>query len=286
MLNEGVYRSPKWLRNFLDFEVSTGQDIKGEPSKRRKRLEILKKWDRRWRTVDTDSFKDFYEEVYKDETKRFHRGWIFNSDLDKIRDRHRGDMTLWDKYDRWIREKEEDKRNQARIERDILDLYNSIIEDFTKNPYSDKFSTESVEGSYAIVYRFENGDLVKKWGNHISYKNKLYTVGLIYRNKFTTLFNDLMGKAKRRNQSSSSWYHSSSSSKAKSTDPKRVKYDTLNSKIKLRQEQLDKMSKTDPDYNVLKNELDTYKRIRDKMKADYKFENLTNFESFNQYLRY
>lgn len=27
-INEGIYRSPKWLRNVIDFEINTGQDIK------------------------------------------------------------------------------------------------------------------------------------------------------------------------------------------------------------------------------------------------------------------
>jgi hypothetical protein len=36
-MNESVIRSPKWLRNFVDFEVNTGDDIKGEPSKRMKK---------------------------------------------------------------------------------------------------------------------------------------------------------------------------------------------------------------------------------------------------------
>jgi hypothetical protein len=36
-MNEGVVRSPKWLRNFVDFEINTGEDIKGEPSEKRKR---------------------------------------------------------------------------------------------------------------------------------------------------------------------------------------------------------------------------------------------------------
>ena len=40
MINEGIYRSPKWLRNFLDYEISTGEDIKGEPSiKMKKKIE-------------------------------------------------------------------------------------------------------------------------------------------------------------------------------------------------------------------------------------------------------
>ena len=34
-LNEGKFRSPKWLRNYVDFEVNTGDDISGEPSKRK-----------------------------------------------------------------------------------------------------------------------------------------------------------------------------------------------------------------------------------------------------------
>jgi len=33
-MNEGIYRSPKWLRNIADFEINTGDDIKGEPSKK------------------------------------------------------------------------------------------------------------------------------------------------------------------------------------------------------------------------------------------------------------
>ena len=36
-MNEAVYRSPKWLRNIADFEVNTGDDIKGAPSKRKQK---------------------------------------------------------------------------------------------------------------------------------------------------------------------------------------------------------------------------------------------------------
>lgn len=39
-MNEAVLRSPKWMRNFADFEINTGKDIKGEPSlKRKKQME-------------------------------------------------------------------------------------------------------------------------------------------------------------------------------------------------------------------------------------------------------
>jgi len=36
-MNEAVLRSPKWLRNIADFEINTGNDIKGAPSKRKQR---------------------------------------------------------------------------------------------------------------------------------------------------------------------------------------------------------------------------------------------------------
>ena len=36
-MNEAVYRSPKWLRNFVDYEINTGEDIKGQPSKKRQK---------------------------------------------------------------------------------------------------------------------------------------------------------------------------------------------------------------------------------------------------------
>jgi len=35
-LSESVYRSPKWLQKFADFEFRTGEDIKGEPSEKQK----------------------------------------------------------------------------------------------------------------------------------------------------------------------------------------------------------------------------------------------------------
>jgi hypothetical protein len=41
------------------------------------------------------------------------------------------------------------------------------------------------------------------------------------------------------------------------------------------------MSKNDPERKLLENELDNYKKIRDKMKIDYKFENISSFNHFN-----
>ncbi len=89
-LSEAVYRSPKWLQRFADFEFRTGEDIKGEPSEKQKRENSLKDWDSRWRNCVEKEFKKFFEEVYPREFKVDYNGWLFDSDLQKIKDRYRG----------------------------------------------------------------------------------------------------------------------------------------------------------------------------------------------------
>jgi hypothetical protein len=108
MLKEAVYRSPKWMRNFIDFEVNTGKDIKGEPSKRA----ILKEWDKRWKECNNSSAKtrefiEFYS--LEIEGARWSR-YISSSELDEIRLKHRGDMTIWEKFDKWLPKYRKDKK--------------------------------------------------------------------------------------------------------------------------------------------------------------------------------
>jgi hypothetical protein len=68
-MNESVYRSPKWLRNFLDFEINTGADIKGEPSKKeqerkeqQKQKEIKKELDDLFKLMVNDFSKHPYND--------------------------------------------------------------------------------------------------------------------------------------------------------------------------------------------------------------------------------
>ena len=95
MLNEGIFRSPKWLRNFVDFEINTGKDIKGEQSERskereRKKIEkeIEKKWNLKWNAMyssytEREKFKDFFNDFYKNRLHNYGGRVIFSSDLDK-----------------------------------------------------------------------------------------------------------------------------------------------------------------------------------------------------------
>lgn len=66
----------------------------------------------------------------------------------------------------------------------------------------------------------------------------------------------------------------------KSGNPQKDKYNLINDKIKLREEQLRGMSKTDTNRQGLENELQAYKRVRDKMKSEYKFEGLRYLKTF------
>jgi hypothetical protein len=315
MLKEAVYRSPKWMRNFLDFEVNTGQDIKGEPSKKA----ILKEWDMRWKECDESDFKEFYGTQIKGE--RWAR-WITPSELEEIKKKHRGDMSIWDKFDEWLpgykkykkeareryekreredrekREKEErEKREryqkeqyekeqrQKRIAKELDDLFSAIVKDFSNNPYSDKYSTPTRNGKVCFDYKFENGDTFDMCDDRINYKNSSYTVGTLYRNKFVSLCNEISGKGRTRPGGSKSWSSGSSSgsrysSKTKSDDPNKDRYDKLMDNIKLREEQLKRMSKTDPDRGALENELDNYKRAAKRMKDRHKFENIKSFIGF------
>ena len=68
-LNEAKFRSPQWLRNFVDFEVNTGDDISGEPSKRK--------------TANIQNFIQF-NQIF--EKSKFVDTDEFNTLLDKIND--------------------------------------------------------------------------------------------------------------------------------------------------------------------------------------------------------
>jgi hypothetical protein len=219
---ESVYRSPKWMQRFADFELRTGEDIKGEPSEKEK--------------------------------KRI--------------------------------EEENKKKEQQRIENELLELINKIVDDFNKNPWNDKYSTPIINGITTFKYRFENGHSFEMNDDVLIYIDdefqRTYRVGLSFKIKFINIINDIIKNGVRRpnkqsNKSSSRVYEEPK----KTGDTKRDRYNSISHKIIIREEQLKKMSKNDPERKPLENELDNYKKIRDKMKSDYKFENISSFNHFN-----
>jgi hypothetical protein len=322
MLNEAKYRSPKWLRNYVDFEVNTGSDITGEKSKKQLKDEARQKeeedkqrknkeWDRRWEEMYNDSdlrnlFEKFFEETYPDEFKYTYNSMLFLSNLRDIKNIWRNKWEIWDKYDSWIenkrkmeadkrKEEERIKKEQERIDSELKDLYYKIMVDFTKSPWTDKFRTHrNGKGGNKFYYTLDDGEEITLEDNVLTYKTKkftqTFTLGILWRNKFTGLANHILTNCKKRGEQQRSSSGSSSSGGGYRQEkprpdpnaghPKFGLYTTLKKTIKQREDQLAKMSKNDPERVGLENELNAAKRRVADMKTKYKFENLTSFNNY------
>ena len=288
-MNESIIRSPKWLRKFADFEIHTGEDIKGKISKRdirKKEKEKVDKlnseWKRKWESKDTDLFKNFYEETFPKE----YRGCIISGDLDDIYKRYFGNFDLWYKFDEWNNKRMQKEKEQEEFKKEIDKICDNLVEDCVKNRYKDKVSTPTGD---RIEYRFENGDFLIMENNTITFKDKTHTtkitVGLFYKIKFRSVFSSIVDQInKGQTKQRPSGYRpnkSNTSSSSYSSHPRAGLYDTLKDTIKNREEQLSKMSKTDPERVGLENELNNAKNRVKEMNTKYKFEGIKKFWEYD-----
>ena len=279
-LNEAKYRSPEWLRNFVDFEVNTGEDIKGEPSKRKAaKLEKEKQAELKRQAEERQKYREKQEEIRREQQARED-----------------------------VRRKQQ---QQEQIERELNSLYRSMITDFSAARYSDKITTPQRNGKTALYYTFENGKVMRMYKNAndnrycLEWEGHIYTLGLVWTGKFIDLANEMIGKGGARprrsgydrydsygsksssGSSGSSSGRSSGSQRASGTPPKwkdhpkGTMYQTLKDTVKLREEQLRKA--TGSDKEALQNELNAAKRMLDNLNKKYSFEgNIQNFIQFNQ----
>lgn len=279
--NEAKYRSPEWLRNFVDFEVNTGEDIKGEPSKKRAaELEKQKQSELKRQADERQKSREKQDQIRREQQARED-----------------------------VRRKQE---QQDQIEREINTLYRSIISDFNTSRYSDKITTPQRNGKTAFYYTFENGKVMRMYKNAndnrycLEWESHIYTLGVIWSGKFIDLANEMIKKGGSRPTSGRSGYDrydsygsksgssgssgrssGSSGQRASSTPPKWTShpkgtmYQTLKDTVKLREEQLKKA--TGSDKEALQNELNAAKRMLDNLNKKYSFEsNIQNFTQFNQ----
>jgi hypothetical protein len=283
-LNEAKFRSPEWLRNFVDFEVNTGEDIKGEPSKRKAaKLEKEKQDKLRAEAKKRAEAKEKAEKERKEQE---------------------------DRYKAW-RKQADEKEEQDKIERDLNTLYRSIITDFSSARYSDKISTPQRNGKTAFYYTFENGKVIRMYKSatdnryQLESETHIYTLGVIWSGKFIDLANEMIKKGTSRPTSGRSGYdrydsyggsRSSGSSGSSGSSqqqrkantppkwkdhPKGAMYQNLKDTVKLREEQLKRASGSDRE--ALQNELNAAKRMLDNLNKKYSFEsNIQNFSQFNQ----
>ena len=302
--NEAIYRSPKWLRNFVDYEINTGDDIKGAPSKRKlKQLEkekaeqLLLDWDKRWNSIDEATFRAFFKETYDFDIR-------YDALLQQVRKQFRGDFNLWKMYDAYLAKEKKEEERQKELRNEINAIHDEVRADFMRYPYSDKITTPRINGKNAFHYEMENGYTFKLEDNKISYKGTTYTVSNFFRNKFVDLANMMIKSQKSRptwdkkqkrsagggaagsSSSGSSWSGAGTGSKkygrpAWADHPKAETYRSLQKSIELRKEQLVKM-KAGIDKTALENELKAAETMMQRMKEKYKFEHVQSYETFTK----
>jgi hypothetical protein len=299
MINEGIYRSPKWLRNFLDYEINTGKDIKGEPSEKAKRKEKevqerakkraeLKKWDDAWKKLyNTEVFREFLNTLIGNPIYFY----ISNYQMEVFLKQFRGNYSIFEDFSKYNNKKSEENKKIAELDRTIRALIKRITSDSKSAPYIDKISSyRNTKGEFCIKYKFENNDLIDIFNikeNKFKFSDgeyiHTYTVNMELWNLLIQAINGAQSRSTARPSSSRSGSsnRNGSSSKANSTNPKYDRYKTLLDTIDLRKKQLSKMSISDPERDALKNELDAAQRMAAKMKAEYKFENIKSFNDFD-----
>jgi hypothetical protein len=273
-MNESILRSPKWLRNIADFEINTGDDIKGEPSiKKQKKLdaERLRK-------------EEEYARLKEEEIKRIEKQRLLKEEEDRVKGKEFDELfSVISKY--------------------ILDNYKSckisipennmliISEDYLTY----KGSTFEFKLTLDNTISHPTFRCYAKWGK----KEYDYNVkGTLY----MTLKNFILGvvypwySSNRSKQNYNNDYSDNSgSSKNSDSDEiknKRRRYgllkDTLKSFEKDMRELLDweykNAGKTHPNKEVIKNQIESTKDKIKGMKDKYKFEKLNHlyhFEKFN-----
>ena len=212
---------------------------------------------------------DKVDEKYTDfgTKERFDDGYY---DENTERNRYQSDYESW-------------KRKQYKTETNskVDKIFDLLVKDFSNNPYHDKL--ESLGSSYIISfqYKFENGfrftlndkkiKIYDRNGENIS----SYRLSDIYHLKFLKLILEMKEKAQHRFKDDFNSKHNDYKREQPKEEPKvkstgNIRLDKINEKITLREEQLRKMKKNDPERPALENELNTYKNIAEKMKSKTK----------------
>ena len=119
-LNESEFRSPKWLRKYLDFEIVTGKDVNPEAKAKRKLIEdeeikreedqklALKKWLLQWdKMMASDGWNRSYFKKFLKNKGLINDEYIYQSELDAVKKvcQKMKYYTLFDEFEIWQKEK-------------------------------------------------------------------------------------------------------------------------------------------------------------------------------------
>lgn len=350
-INEEIsIRSPKWLRNHLDFEFNTGKDVQPEAKEKRKKIEDEelskkifndqrnKKWNDDWKIIleagGGYNYKGNIQNYFllflreKNMFGKYDDFYIKCREIKKSCEKSDSyvlinDFRIWlgikkSNEEKQRREEEKKKKNikeeEERLYKELGNLYDRMVSDWSKSPYKNKVSSKAIgRDLYEAKYVFETGESIRFLDNGVN-KMEIYFIdssknsaslllsGKGFRQKFIDLINSMARSGKSRpsdsrndyrndnrnnNQSNRNYNSNVDSEPTKTGDVKKDKYNLLNYQIKKREDDIRKLNKNDSNRPSLENELNSYKRVRDKMKKEYKFENMKYikyFEGFNKIL--
>ena len=159
--NESVFRSPKWLQDYLDFEIRTGQDIKGGKSKRQIQREqeeaeanSRRKWNVAWdRMMDDLNMKHQFKVFMVSEYPKYAgRDYLSTAEMESFKTRYRGDHTVWSNFEKFLKKKEESDKYTLFV--------NEIIEEMESDwrnngdNYSDRMSDNTSGSGRSFTYTF------------------------------------------------------------------------------------------------------------------------------------
>jgi hypothetical protein len=291
MINEAVLRSPKWMRNFLDFEINTGKDIKGEPSeKEKRRLEEERRESEKRKEEERRESEKRKEEEFKKEAMN-----IFDSIKSYIVDYYyKCDVTV--NGDDFIISKDELQYKNKNIEFRLNLHYREPLPKFTIDCTYDNRNISFVVSGYI----------------HLSFKT--YIINTVYnyhKDKYKSSsssrssYSSSSSSSSSRSSSSSSRSSYSSSSdfntyfrnkyginpdlfinKSGENDNKKRRYNLLKNTLIGYERELfnaENGQKTSNDITTIKNEINNInKKIKD-MKTNYKFEKLNNLKHIKRF---
>ena len=285
-MNESVIRSPKWLRNFVDFEVNTGEDIKGEPSKRKqKKIEAEKETKRKQKEKEQEKRRQEEKRQKKEEERR-------------QEEKRRQEK----EYEKEERSKEFDKLFPL-----IINYIYSNYKDCKISIPNDNFLTieesKILLNEKEIIFKItlDNNEDSPTFDVYIKYDKKVYNYtvyGYSYILFKEFLFNTVYKyyinnkKSSTRNKTSDSYNNYDDYKKSydspkppKSEDPekenKRRRYKLLKDTkdgYKRQMEKIIEWEKKNPgkkhpdDINIVKNQIDVVQRKLDLMNSLYHFE--------------
>lgn len=112
MINEAVWKSPKWLKRFADFELRTGKDI--APVEDELSKEMKKYLEEKWNSIPQIEMEFFCKRYSSDNnipiSDDFKSNFIY-------------DIKFWKEFDEW----------RLSVSEFLSDLNSKIIEEVTKN---------------------------------------------------------------------------------------------------------------------------------------------------------